>query len=410
MATVWARLDEAERARLPKGVRVQLVDGRRVFWLDKIRGGTRYLKRLGAISADQAGAEVSRFLEAPEAYRTPDERREDERVAAEEAHLDAAAEAKAREATAVRLDEETIAAFIEAYRTRVTPHQAFVVDAYLAQWATSPALFGKDLRRVELRDLAAELSGKKSVKARIVALKAFTAWLREQGRLKRAEDPTLDLKVPQPRRPTPRELAERVYDVRTIEATYRHIPNQAVRDLYFAKVHSGMHESEIRRIASGDAVVRKLKGQGAIAATVDFEHRKKGGGHRQSIDRATLARLERLVERTRRDGWPTEKTIARNLDKAAEGSSKEAKKPVERVYLANLRATRTTLLQSIGKVVHPKGAKGGVPLELVARSHGHDPRTAAAFYTGTEIPPMLVLPVKLVHPEDPEVKGGKSGA
>jgi len=201
-----------------------------------------------------------------------------------------------------------------------------------------------------------------SHKHRIVAIKSLAAWLRWMGLLSRAEDPTLDLSVPQAKRPTPKTRAEHVYTVKDLEQAYRHIPNPTVRALYYVRVHTGLHETEIQRIAKGDCIIRRLKDQGAIEATVDVG-RKTGDIHRQSIDKGTLAMLERLQAL---DGeWPTEKTLARNRDKAAKASG------CQPVFVGFLRHTRITLAAQVGEVVLPEGADR-------RRSHGRNRRVARA--------------------------------
>lgn len=365
--------------------------GTRTYWIERMVRGTRRVIGLMGLTEAEAGQELLLYRADPVNYQPP-------AVRAALAKADADAEATAAAAGQVILTAEKIEACIEAMkagygsRKAVSDHHAFVTHSCLSDWATSVALHGKDLAKVELSELHAGLDEwEGSHKHRIVALRSFTAWLRWRGDLKRGEDPTLDLAVPQARRPTPAERAEKVYTVEQLEKTYRHISNQAVRDIFRVRVHSGLHETEIARIAAGECVIRKVVRMGKIAATIDVTH-KSGNVHRQSVDAATLAAIERLAALNGR--WPTEKTLARHRKKAAALS----KQP--ELFIGNIRHTRTTLATEIGDIVYAK-KKAGVPLELVARSHGHDPGTAAAHYLGTEIPPLVVIPVKLNHPGDP---------
>lgn len=371
----------------------QGADRRRSFWLEKMVAGRRYSLRLSGVHTEaEAVRELVLFNESPDTYQPPD-------VREETARLEAAERDRADATSAIVLDAELIGRCIEAmcegYGSRgpVSRHHAFVTHSCLTDWATSPALFGRDLRRVTLAELRTQLEQwPGSRKHRIVALRSLTAWLRWRGDLGRAEDPTIDLSVPQARRPTPRERSARVYRPEVLEATYAHIPNQTVRDLFRVRLHTGLHETEIERIAHGEGILRPLRGMGRIAATVDVPH-KSGQIHRQSVDAPTLAALERLRKLDGR--WPTEKTLARNRATAAERSR------MPPVYLGNLRHTRITLAAELGSVVYAR-KKAGAPLDVIARSVGHrSTATTIGHYLGEDVPPMVVVPVPLKHDEDP---------
>lgn len=390
------------------GGRIQEGRRGRTFWIERSVEGKRHAVRLkGVASEKEAVRELERWEADPNGYEPPSVRLEI-----------AAAEAREREAakkSGVVLTGDLIDEFVKAasdgYGTRqpVSTHHAFVLHSFLSDWATSPVLHGRDLRDVTLAVLREQLeTGRRddpkrtpwgSHKHRIVALRSLTAWLRWKGALKRTDDPTLDLTVPQARRPTPKERSEKVYTVAQIEQTYRYIPNSSVRSVFYLRVHAGLHVSEIKRIAAKDCEIRKLKGQGEIACTVDVKH-KGGQVHRQSLDKSCLAHIERLQALAT---FPTEKTFERNRTKACTGANEKRPKgspAIPEIMIGNLRATRTTLAETLGAVVYPKDAKRGVPLEIIARTHGHAPETAAKFYSGTNIPPMVVIPVNLSHPGD----------
>ncbi|QRO01424.1 hypothetical protein JRI60_21590 [Archangium violaceum] len=80
------------------------------------------------------------------------------------------------------------------------------------------------------------------------------------------------------------------------EATRRTTEVQCVRDVLCIHAKTGMHGTEIERLARGEGKVVVLEEPGEIAATVTFIH-KSGNVHRQSIDRQTLAAVQRLQAR-----------------------------------------------------------------------------------------------------------------
>lgn len=370
-------------------------DGTRTFWIEKMVRGTRRLLGLVGVSRKEALEELARYTADPVGYQPPAAR---EAIARQEADEQARAEVAGRVLLSTEKVEACIKAMREGYGTRkpVSDHHAYATHTFLSDWATSRTLHGRDLRHVQLSELhAGLLEWAGSHKHRIVALRSFTAWLRWRGDLKRTEDPTLDLQVPQARRPSPAERAAKVYSVTQLEETYRHIANQSVRDIFRVRVFTGLHETEIFRIASGYGLIRRRANLGQIAATIDVTH-KNGDVHRQSVDAGTLAAIERLAKL--KGTWPTEKTLARNRAKAAALSGQPE------VFIGNIRHTRTTIATEEGVVVYPKKKKG-VPLELVARSHGHDPNTAASHYLGTDVPPLIVIPVTLNHADDPPMLG-----
>ncbi len=88
---------------------------------------------------------------------------------------------------------------------------------------------------------------------------------------------------------------------------------------------------------------------------------------------------------------PDDKQINQAIDAAA------AKARVEPIRLGELRHSFVTWAKTHGKLVKP--ADAGVALDAIADVIGHkDARTTKRFYDGTEIPPLIVLPLKLVRP------------
>lgn len=401
------------------GGRIQEGPRGRVFWIEKKIENVRYNVRLAGVRTEpQAVDELKLFRANPAGYLPPRERAELAELEVEEEEIERIE--REREATRLVMTDALLDAFAEAQakgygsRAPASKHHAFVCRSFLKAWQTHPAIEGRDIRTVALREwrdaletgmsLVPVAGGKPpalrpwaSFKARIVALRSYTAWLRWRGDLARNEDTTLDLSVPQARHPTPTEKAERAHTIEELEKTYAAISSQTVRDLFWLRVHTGLHESEVERIASGECVIYRQPKGSRIAAVVEVLH-KSGKHHRQSVDEASLARVERLMARKwrgKKGAWIGEKTLARHRAAAAKASG------CREVFIGHLRHTRTTLLEQVGEEVRQEGLVGGVPIERVARSHGHSPATAATHYSAVSVPPMLCVPVKLQHPSDP---------
>jgi hypothetical protein len=243
--------------------------------------GRNYAITLDAKSEMEAEAELALFLRDPTRYQTRAE------------------VARARDDAAVYLDPETVGRFLE-YLKREGRTERYVgnVGFYLAAWAE--ALAGRDLRTVNQQELIQELAQHKTArKNRIIALKSFTAWLRQvEGVLPGAEDASLALKVP-PARPE-KAVREKGYSIAQIERLYRAISGwesakfgwkgtgrvtdvRPVRDVLCLHAKTGMHATEIERLARGEGTVTVLKEQGPIAATIRFVHKSGGCTSRASI-------------------------------------------------------------------------------------------------------------------------------
>ncbi len=256
-------------------------DGRTVYVLWKMVAGRNYAITLDAKSEMEAEAELALFLRDPTRYQTRAE------------------VARARDDAAVYLDPETVGRFLE-YLKREGRTERYVgnVGFYLAAWAE--ALAGRDLRTVNQQELIQELAQHKTArKNRIIALKSFTAWLRQvEGVLPGAEDASLALKVP-PARPE-KAVREKGYSIAQIERLYRAISGwesakfgwkgtgrvtdvRPVRDVLCLHAKTGMHATEIERLARGEGTVTVLKEQGPIAATIRFVHKSGGCTSRASI-------------------------------------------------------------------------------------------------------------------------------
>ena len=361
-------------------------DGRPVYVLRKMVQGRAYTVHLDARSETEAEAELALFLRDPEGYRTRQEARQ------------------LKQEAAVYVTAETVGRFLESMRSAgTTARYVGNVGFYLATWAES--LAGRDLRTVSLQELLRELArhptGRKN---RITALKSFASWLREQGALSLAEDPTVSLKVPVTR--PEKAMREKGYSIETTERLYRAINGweytnfkqettrrttevQCVRDVLCIHAKTGMHGTEIERLARGEGKVAMLEEPGEIAATVTFIH-KSGNVHRQSIDRQTLAAVQRLQAR---GAAPVDSHIRRVVGRACKELG------IEPVRFGEYRHSFVTWASECGQEVRPKS--GGLPLTAIAAVVGHySASTTKRFYDNVKVPPMIKIPIKLEHPED----------
>lgn len=362
------------------GGRVRDVDGREVWVIERrIGDGRRRVLALDAANEKQALAELALFERAPGSYQP--------RAALPRPGAEALIDAETLKEFARYVDTE--AGLSEGYRRHI-------LRPYLADWGA--ALKGRDIRRLELVDLTEILkTWKTSRHHRIVALRSLTSWMRETGRLRRQEDPTLDLKVPQARP----EKAVRVkgYPAQIIERLYATLGEQRCRDVIVIRSKLGMHDTEIGRIARGEALLRRLDNQGEIAGTITFPHLKAGKIHVVSADAQTLAAAERIQAQ----GAPLSRmALKRMLDKAVEKIRKGLAQGQQfpDIRPGELRHSYATWARNVGRIVRPQD--GGVPLAEVAAVLGHSSaRTTSRFYDGTEVPPLISLPLKLKHPDDP---------
>jgi len=353
-------------------------DGRLVWHLDQRRRGVRYTFALDVESERRAMAELALFDRDPVAY------------------------AKARDlrqASLVTVDADHVEAFDRHLRDKGDSllYRRDAV-AYLSAWIV--ALRGRPLASLTLADLHRVLDDEVTArKHRIIALKSYCGWLRERGYLAREDDPTLDLRVP-PHVPE-RSVRAKGFTLAHVEAVYSRLAPQEARDILAVRARTGMHESELARIIRGEAVIREVWLDCGIAAVVRFSH-KSGRMHLQSVDAATLGALRRL-----REAWAARvaagerlpahtvdnNRLRRQLAAASRAAGVEALRPGE------LRHSFVTWREH-GRLV--RAVEGGVALADVSEIIGHQStRTTSRYYDGLDAPPLMVLPLRLEHVDDP---------
>lgn len=347
--------------------------GRTSWHLERQVGKVRHRIRLDVESEKGALAELALFERDPDAYLNPPE---------------------AVAGDAVLVDERAVASLMRSLakegRTKKYRHN---VRHYLEKWGE--ALAGRDFRRVTLAELKAHLAKWGTAERhRIIALKTLAAHLREQtGALLTADDPTLALRVPQAR--PEKASRQKGWTVEALELVYANVAPQDVRDVLCLRAKSGLHETEVSRIAEGRAVLRAIP-EGEIAGTVRLDH-KSGRIHVQSLDAQAFDAAVRIAAL----GAPIDnKRQQREIGKALALANKDRDEPLPRCAPGELRHSFVTWARSLGREVRPTAA--GVPLALVAEAIGHtSTRTTSRFYDGTDVPPMIALPLKLTHPADP---------
>lgn len=117
---------------------------------------------------------------------------------------------------------------------------------------------GRDIREVELSEVAAFLKGKANLYMRVQSLKSFCAWLRqEKFALKRSEDPTLDLRTPAAR--ATKQDRSVVITEREIAAVFPFLP-AVTQDVLILRFGTGWHVEECRRFAK-EGLIEKPEGR-----------------------------------------------------------------------------------------------------------------------------------------------------
>lgn len=216
--------------------------GRPTFIIEKRRGGVHFHVSTKCHTVTGATAQLALWEQDPEGYTRNRDHREAVRAS-------------------LLLTPELALAYREWMLTREKPASrewAFTCANFLADWAED--LDGKDLRDVSVTgDLKPALERRgTSRKHRIEAIKAFCAYLRkEKGLLRFAEDPTLDLAVPQGtaektrrRKVVERERVEKVL----------HFLRPEVRDVLILQTGTAYHLSECRRFATSGELIRPPEG------------------------------------------------------------------------------------------------------------------------------------------------------
>jgi integrase len=401
------------------GGRKRTVGGVTTYYVRKWLGSVRKEFSLGS-DEGAALAELALFNRDPAGYRTPRER-------ATTVHHAQAARG------VVRLDATTLEAFFERCERLVEQqkmsrsHLDGTLKPYLKQWAI--ALEGADLHAITLDTVQDRLAAKAWATAqhkRIVAFKSFTKWARTEKKapkLRGAEDPTRDLITP---KITRKRDSQKDYEIPFVERLYRTVDDLTARDVVRLRTCAhGMHETEIKRLARGDAELRRVSDPSGIEGVLKFWHEKKDDWHVVPVDAATFAAAERLQARGKTVHLRSHMYAARIKLHGCEGVVKEWKRKGKRKGVRNgvgfdrrvlpcpkcpkfkpshLRHSFATWALRQGKKVFPLNQEG-VDLESISIAMGHlNKKTTKGHYIGDHVPPMITVPaLRLEHPDDPKV-------
>lgn len=182
------------------------------------------------------------------------------------------------------LDDKLIERHIEAAKDEgVSVDWVRKKRAYLKSWATK--LKGRDLRTITLKDIQAALEGEKAKTHRKAVIKHLYSYLREQGLLTRNEDPTLDFVLGTSTTGKPKK--KRSVSREDFTATLAKMPDE-YRDILLVQGGSGMHVTEVYRLASG---------HGEVGATFIGIQHKRGTVHRQAVEAQVIEAAQRVQER-----------------------------------------------------------------------------------------------------------------
>jgi integrase len=385
-------------------------DGSAIYVLEKKINGKRYVKTLPDHIKDEDDAlgEWGLFKRNPDKYCH--EQRKEIRT------------------SIPALTEENIGSFCADKHAEglSKEHVENVLRHYLLEWLDlfEGREFGGDskrlaeaqawLKKAERNPKTGKLVRKRGIGKRIVALKSFSKWLRQGGPsieacLDRKDDWTLDLVCPETKRV--KSIEEKAYRPDHVAAIYAKISPwsykagtgtresdvQGVRDVIRIAAHTGMHLSEISRLArqrdeAGELVgrVERLDNQPHPIAGAFTVWHKNGVPHRIAVDQATYEAGLRLQAKGRA---PEKSYVHKVLDRAAKLAGQPEIEP------GSLRHSFVSWGNAFGVEVRVNGT--GVSAATMAQVAGHSLQTNMKHYRlATE--PLIVLPLlKLEHPDDP---------
>lgn len=249
------------------------------------------------------------------------------------------------------------------------------VARFLAAWTVD--LNDKDLRDVSMhKDLKPALARRKSRKHRVEAIKSFYGWLRkEKGLLTHAEDPTLDMPVPQSR--PAKDERKKVVDQARVLAVLPHL-DEKTRDLLRLQTGTAWHIAECRRFSEKGEVVPVGLGPLGPLAKISVKH-KSGRRHT-----TPLSRLEHVeaAERIRARGFVLDdSTLNYHMARACAAAG------IERFCLGAMRHSVLTWAVEMG--ASPQQA---------SEFAGHRSlSTTRDFYLDTAVPTVSVPVLRLVR-------------
>lgn len=253
-------------------------DGSAVFIIERQVGGQRFHVSTRCHDEKAATAQLARFEANPAGYNPAGE--------APEAGL----------LLTVELIDEFHVWHLASGTTRKHARSA---ARMLGQWMV--AFGSRDLRRLELPELKAALARwSTSRQHRIIALKVFFKWLRqEKGLLRHAQDPTLDLPVPQG---SPEKHRRRkATDWNLVREAFPYLSPRMQDVLQFFSA-TGWHVSEVERFVRNpqahiDTPGVEVSGPGGVVLGVLVNwHKTKKWTRTSIVHQAHLDAIRRLKD------------------------------------------------------------------------------------------------------------------
>lgn len=264
---------------------------------------------------------------------------------------------------------------------RNTSRHARAMVRFLFAW--SEALGPRDLRELNLGDLKRALATWKTSRPhRIIAIKAFFSWLREERQtVKHAEDPTLDLKVPQAE--PEKHKRRKAVDWDVVQGVFARLPER-YRDFLQLAGATGWHVSELERFCRDERssiekpLARVLTPEGReVLAVLRTWHKGKKWTRTSLVHREHLEAAQRL----RAAGEFPRQTRLREamyaaVDELNEERRRKRLEPAPKFGLGVMRHSVATW-----------GVQLGASMERVAGHLEHaDPRTTERFYADVAVP------------------------
>jgi integrase len=342
-----------------EGGRYYLDDvGRPIYFIEKMRGGVDYSLKLPTYEENEAGGMLALFYRDPARFAKSLQPIKEERP------------------SEVFITVDRLNLYMQSIRKCSDDHRN-ARRSYLLSWSEKQinfALEPNELKKV-IRGKLAEFDG--GHKGRVEALNAFANWLVEEGDLphwKRFVNPFDPKQTRAPRV---------IYSLEDLRKTYERLGEGLIRDVFYLRAATGMHQTEIDQLEKIPIVTSLLPDKGTglriledekhqIRAVVQVLHKSRHR-HRVSLDAHGLECAQRL-----RKGVPNRVTMWGALDP---------------IIPSNLRHTFVTQLGEVGRLVTWKD--GGLPRAIVAQLVGHREGSTmtADRYENLQVPPMGWIPI-----------------
>ncbi len=253
---------------------------------------------------------------------------------------------------------------VEEFMTHLTAQRsastkyAREMARHLGDWAED--LGGKSLSVLQLADIRGPLEKRTNRQHRIIAIKGFCRWLRQdKGLLRTAQDITLEIPVPQS---MPEKYRRRkVVEIERLVAAFQKLEG-APRDFLLVLAGTGMHVTELERFARRHDNAELVDGNPVVLVT----RHKSGAMTRIPLE---LPEVIDAAKRLRAGG-----VVPRKLNQQLKDACRRA--GVEEFTLGVMRHTVATF-----------AVEAGAPAELVSKFIGHqDLKTVGRFYLDLQRP------------------------